>query len=262
MNIYNENKSENNKIQLNSVQKTRPDADIEFFWMTFKNSIKLYVTDNDVLELNMLSNKLNKLQSEEQYIQIQKLISKHLDKICWIFIKNRNSYDGNFILDNLKKWKALCSTKNWKNNLHYSDPIPYNSVSYAILRIMNHYKKKYDNVYYSSRRASSKKKLNSYNKILKLTEEIAEAFIREESNDFTKEIKDKLINTSIHNLINHSIENKLESPIHHLIPIINFDLYLAQTVSKNIRKMIQLKNSKSRKLLKYLQIQKEVPNLI
>ena len=49
------------------LKSSNPDKEIEFFWYTFKDSIKDFLNDNDQIEIDNLSDQLNKYQQEQKY---------------------------------------------------------------------------------------------------------------------------------------------------------------------------------------------------
>jgi hypothetical protein len=222
------------------LESKKPDAEVEFFWLTFKDSIINTLESKEKEELLELSEKLNSLQIKLQYAQIERFISNHLDKISWKHVMNKNGYDGGHILCNLKRWRKISKTE-----------LPYKSASYAGLRTMIHYKEKYDSMFYSSDKDKHKDKLYIYDNVLELLSEIGYAFLHEQSK----------INNNIHNLMNYAIKNSLESVIHHFSYIIDIQPYLNDETPQHMKMNIINKLSKPRKLMKYLEIKEKIPSL-
>jgi hypothetical protein len=105
----------------NHILKTNnPDKEIEYFWLTFKNSVMEFLTEDQKIEINNLSDELNSLQIQCQYNKIEIYIKTHIEKIGWLIIKQDNFYRAEHLKTNMIRWKKLTGTDiyNYNNDFY------------------------------------------------------------------------------------------------------------------------------------------------
>lgn len=95
-----------------SSQHPFPDAHLEQFWITFKDSIKnLYRSkrmNTDQIEcLDAVSKHLNTLQKEKKYKEIETQINAYIINFSKIVIKYGDLYYASLFKTNLKRWKNI-----------------------------------------------------------------------------------------------------------------------------------------------------------
>ena len=115
----------------------KPDIDIENFWLSFKcginNFYRNFNISKDVIDI---SQKLNELQKNKKYIEIELLIHNHIchliidltDKIDFI-LEDRcvYLYHARIILSNIKRWEKLRQKK-----IFFRDPIDNENMFFII----------------------------------------------------------------------------------------------------------------------------------
>lgn len=207
------------------LYSNRKDCKIEFFWITFKNSIYKILDEENRNYIDHISNILNNLQNDEKYDEIQNFISENLNYVSWYFVKNQDDYYGGHVITNLKRWKKLTNIE-----------LPYDNVSYAGLKCMINYKIKYN----KSLTKNDKFKL-VYKEILEKLSNIAYLYINKKS-----------IDNDLHDLINYSIEHKQENILYYFSQIIDLKFYLKDDVPNKIIKMFD-NNTKIRKIINYIE---------
>jgi hypothetical protein len=107
------------------LESANPDKEIEYFWLTFKNSIFNYLNKSEQIEINILSDELNKLQCEQQYPDIEQYIKSHIECIGYNMIKNNDHHKINHLDTNIRRWKNITG-----NNIYTND-----NTFYALLKI-------------------------------------------------------------------------------------------------------------------------------
>lgn len=221
---------------LEVLKAKKEDADIEFFWLTFKDSVINYLDKKTQTKIQDLSDTLNQLQLEKKYEEIQKIISNNLDEIAWRHVLTHDSYHGCHLITNLKRWRTISGKK-----------LPRNELAFASLIVMIHYNEKYLKYFYQKNDKSEDDKIKQsvLKEILERLSDLAFEFVKD---DATDESKDK----AIIKIINYGIENKLESLIHHMYKCVNLTLFLKDKNDTVALKMISSKNGKARKILKIL----------
>ena len=223
---------------LEVLKAKKEDADIEFFWLTFKDSVKNYLDKKTQKIIQDLSNMLNQLQLEKKYEEIQKVISNNLDEIAWRHVLTHDSYHGCHLITNLKRWRAISGEK-----------LPRNELAYASLVVMIHYNEKYLKYFYQRDEKSEddKKKQTVLKEILERLSDLAFEFVKDDTTDKSRD-------EAIIKIINYGIENKLESLIHHLYRCIDMKPFLKDKSDTMALKMISSKNGKvrARKIIKVL----------
>jgi hypothetical protein len=93
------------------LQTNNPDKHIEYFWITFKEQLKLILTDDERIEIDQISLTLNNLQKEQKYKEIENYIYNHIEQYGWHVIKNQNLKLIRYLSISLKRWKKISQTK-------------------------------------------------------------------------------------------------------------------------------------------------------
>lgn len=194
------------------LDTNNPDKELEYFWVTFKNSIMSSLSNEEKNEIVELSNKLNDLQSEERYDEIEKYIKNHIELIGYRYIIENNGYKARHICVNLNRWKKLTGRKLFNNK----------NVFNKIIRI-------YNNIYLKN------KTDDHYNDIKLL---------------LAKYSTDKNI-IHLEKIMNISIEHKIYGIINKLKNILNIDDFINNEKKSKINKKL-LKKSRAIKMIKYL----------
>lgn len=102
------------------LNSDKPDKEIEHFWLNFKDNLMRYFDDEEKREIALLSERLNKLQSEKEYKIIEKYIRLHLETIGYSMMSKGNSYNLHLLDTNLKRWKKISSENIMTNdNIFY-----------------------------------------------------------------------------------------------------------------------------------------------
>ena len=107
------------------LNSDKPDSKLEFFWLTFKDSIKSYLTDSELADLSEVSNKLNALQRQERYDEIQEFIKSHIERIGYGMMAKNDNYRISHLETNLRRWNKLTGT----------DIYPQNNTFYTLLLV-------------------------------------------------------------------------------------------------------------------------------
>ena len=87
----------------------RPDHDIELFWLGFKQSM-LNFYDLKLIpqrSITIWSDKLNNLQKQEKYGDIEKQIYNYITLYGIDLLRTENRYHLNILFTNLKRWDKL-----------------------------------------------------------------------------------------------------------------------------------------------------------
>lgn len=126
-----------------------PDREIENFWLTFKCCLKNFYKHCDVeINLEEISDKLNKMQRNRDYVAIEYTIQKKMCDLIIIVFKNieRLRIDHTFIyylriiITNLKRW---CKIRDKK--LFLKDPIEFESDYFLLLKLLSSQVKNLEN---------------------------------------------------------------------------------------------------------------------
>jgi hypothetical protein len=90
------------------LNSKKPDKEIEYFWLTFKDSIIKYVHVKFAEYIKVLSNELNELQKLEKYDDIKNKISefmhKYIELICKQIILKNDHYMITHLETNINRW--------------------------------------------------------------------------------------------------------------------------------------------------------------
>ena len=113
---YEKISDDHEKIHENVLNSDNPDNKLEFFWLTFKDSIRNYLNDEERYELLEISKKLNDLQQEKRYEEIEEYIKSHIEKVGYGMIINDDYYKAGHLKTNIKRWKKLTGCSIYPNN--------------------------------------------------------------------------------------------------------------------------------------------------
>ena len=106
-----------------------PDFEIEEFWYGFKQSMINYYQyiykKEKITEIKEWSKKLNILQSEKRYEDIEINIQKYIINYAFDLIKNNAEYYPNILLSNIKRWNKISNKYNFNNIENESYSIMY-----------------------------------------------------------------------------------------------------------------------------------------
>ena len=101
------------------LDSTNPDKHIEHFWYGFKNSIhNFFIVNNlkEVLPVEKWSEKLNDLQKECKYDEIEENIRNYMEKFGYYVIKYGDLHYGNIFHSNIKRWNKISKNFEWDYN--------------------------------------------------------------------------------------------------------------------------------------------------
>jgi hypothetical protein len=189
----------------------KPDYEIEKFWYGLKNSmINFYRNKNIKRPINNWSNKLNILQSKEQYEEIEENIRNYISLYGIDVMRHMEIYHLNILKTNIKRWNVI-------------------SPQFGFVKLNS---KKYYNIIFL---------------LIDIYEKLYDKLITKDLIVFASEIEILLINEDFNYLIDLSVRYKLISIIDKLgyyidiIDIINkkYNLNITGNVSgKKILKLI------------------------
>lgn len=196
------------------LNSDKPDCKLEFFWLTFKDSIKGYLNEFELLELAEVSSRLNDLQREAKYEEIQEYIKSHIERIGYGMMATKNTYKLSHLETNLRRW----------NKLTGNDIYPANNTFYCLLLV------------YLNLQKANKNKQDDVDKMFKC---IA---------DYSCNTSDP---SYLIELMNLSIENKMYGNIDKLRNILDIGAFINPT-GKGVINESHLMTTRAQKLAKYL----------
>jgi hypothetical protein len=206
--ISNKHKTQNHSLILDSK---KPDNELEFFWLTFKDSIINLVGNKNAIIMSKLSAELNELQNQEKYDIIKTKISLFMNTYIDIISKYLLlSEDKHVIMrshTNINRWTRQDSE--FKKNINN-----FFSVK-AIIAISKMTKKKSPHVNY----------------IIKCIVDF----------EFKKEAKTRI------ELFEYAIDNNISSIVELLTPYIDFSIY---NDNEKYGQFKQMKGAKLVKIIK------------
>jgi hypothetical protein len=138
------------------LDSNNEDKEIEFFWYWFKEYIfrihrntqidkKYFLRSNEHNEeLKTISNNLNELQIEKNYIEIQNIIKNYILSISLFIINNEFNSEFNLILTYIKRWNRIT-----KNKFKINNNIQKNTWQkhvFICIKILEKYKKNNNNI--------------------------------------------------------------------------------------------------------------------
>ena len=86
-----------------------PDADIEEFWLCFKQSMLNFYEVNKNLErpIKYWSNVLNKFQKNQNYEKIEEHIQKYISLYAIDLLRTNSNYNIQILISNISRWNKL-----------------------------------------------------------------------------------------------------------------------------------------------------------
>ncbi|MBA43166.1 MAG: hypothetical protein CMF62_04045 [Magnetococcales bacterium] len=103
----------------NILKSKNPDKYIEYFWLTFKCSIEPMLTKEELKEIDLLSIKLNELQSLEKYDEIEKYIQNHIEDLGWRIMEQNMDQRARYLETNMKRWSKLSIVSSWDDKSEF-----------------------------------------------------------------------------------------------------------------------------------------------
>jgi hypothetical protein len=85
----------------------RPDYEIEQFWLGLKQSMKNFYGKTNIRPIKYWSDKLNLLQKEENYDDIEKNIRNYMSLFGIDIMRHRDEYSLHILKTNIKRWSRL-----------------------------------------------------------------------------------------------------------------------------------------------------------
>jgi len=99
------------------MSENKPDFFIETFWLDLKRSmVNFYKYYNLKRPINIWSNKLNLLQKDKKYDDIEKNIRDFISLYAIDVIRKRESYHMGILITNIKRWNKLSAKYNFCND--------------------------------------------------------------------------------------------------------------------------------------------------
>ena len=90
------------------IKNNKPDKDIEIFWYELKKMIANTFDNNIPIDIDLMSTKLNNLQSNQKYSEIESQIHKYIGTFCKLYIINKCSlYNCNLLDTQIKRWNTI-----------------------------------------------------------------------------------------------------------------------------------------------------------
>lgn len=96
------------------LESDKPDKHMEYFWMTFKDSIIYFIGKKNAKNISTFSDMLNVLQKERQYetitLEISKFMKSNIDMLCKCVINSRQTTPMLHLHTNITRWKNIDPT--------------------------------------------------------------------------------------------------------------------------------------------------------
>lgn len=197
----------------NILKTDKPDREIEHFWYTFKGRIIKLLDNDGVYEIQQLSNRLNNLQKNEQYDEIEEYITNHIENIGYLVLQYSDYQEAFYLMTNLKRWSRIS-----KHNLCVDS-----NLFYCLLKV------------YISIHKNNQEEIPAKKNII------------DSINRYAREKSD----IHIINIVNNAIIHNYHNIIDHLRDHINIRDFVNKNEYDDIPLYI-LKKSKGIKLMKYL----------
>jgi hypothetical protein len=93
------------------LNSNKPDKQIEYFWLTFKDSIVQYIGKQNAQNISTFSEALNILQKENQYdtimLEISKYMKSNINTICKFIIRSKQPAPILHLHTNITRWKNI-----------------------------------------------------------------------------------------------------------------------------------------------------------
>lgn len=183
------------------LETNEPDKDLEYFWLTFKDSIINHVGEKNKINIHKFSSTLNDLQKNKKYDDIHKKISKFMIANINIIIKyiiRTNDYTVHLLNTNIKRWRKFDVL--FDNMANENEFIQFSSFFEKIQKKKSNHKDQAD-------------------EIKKLIKELLDT-----KSDDAQEIRMKLFDIAI--------EFKLSSLLDILLKNIDMELYFGENAAK------------------------------
>ena len=117
---------------------TKPDYEIEQFWLQFKNTMNNFYTNNKEISkrnITRWSDTLNKFQAKKQYDKIEKHIMDYITLHGLDIIKTGRSYELQLLNTNVKRWNKITQRYKIFNNTDDNITQGYSNLFYTCVQI-------------------------------------------------------------------------------------------------------------------------------
>ena len=118
-----------------------PDYHIEFFWLSFKQSMINYykVIGKDYNHIIDWSNKLNSMKAKKEYSIIELTIREYMTLYALDIIKNLNesTHHDDILITNIKRWNHISTLFNFNISIIYSNTLLLFMIYLEIKKIGN-----------------------------------------------------------------------------------------------------------------------------
>lgn len=115
-------------------QSGLPDCKQEYFWLSFKDSIKNFYAARGIKikleDLDKTSDYLNLLQKQDKYNEINTVIHQYIMNFAWKIIEYPSNYYFNLFLTNIKRWNDISDPEHIVDISNSEYPV------FLVLRIM------------------------------------------------------------------------------------------------------------------------------
>lgn len=148
--LYSEKESNSKEmIDLSNKYKylldtNNPDKHIEYFWYGFKASISNFFAQHnlpDKLPLKEWSKRLNSLQKDKFYMEIEEAIYSYLERFGWYVIMYGSAYNAQIYSTNIKRWNKISNHYNWSNDSEPNIFYVYFNIFYSLIKREKHFKR-------------------------------------------------------------------------------------------------------------------------
>lgn len=181
---------------------SKPDHDIELFWIGLKNSMNNFYLNKEVKRpISKWSNFLNKLQKEEKYEKIEENIRNYISLYGIDVMRYNDMYQFSILKTNIKRW----------NNISH----------------------KYDFI-----KTETKKYYNIIFLLIDIYEKLNEKLSKEDMIIFSSEIELLIIHEDFNELIDLTIKYRLESIIDKLSKYIDIINIINEKCNLNLKSQI------------------------
>lgn len=117
------------------LNSNKPDREMEFFWLTFKDSIIPFMLPHEIDNINNISNLLNQLQESGQYDEIRRYIMTHIEEIGWRIMEKKSFQAADHLKTNIKRWYKLSNEEMFReDNLFHNVFQIYNTCIYKLTK--------------------------------------------------------------------------------------------------------------------------------
>jgi hypothetical protein len=119
-------------------EHTKPDYEIEQFWLQFKNTMNNFYTNNKNItkrNISRWSDTLNKFQAKAQYDKIEKYIMDYITLHGLDIIKTGKSYELQLLNTNIKRWNKITQRNKIFNESNENITQEYSNLFYTCVQI-------------------------------------------------------------------------------------------------------------------------------